>query len=944
MRRLLLLVLALGLLIVGTFLVTFTFSRHRVSEQGYLTSLGDFLFMLDTYRRQSFELPPPPFSESRYEGVMARFRPHTHNEVEDRAVWRLARWGEAAVPFLVAELRPETPRPRQEGAIEALGEIGGGGAVRALGEWLCGLPRQPGPPVRRQVNVAVEALGETGDPAAAAILERCAEPRARADEMPVDIYWEALARSGGGVDRLLAEFEAADVDGVHYMLWEMAATRDPRVARAMAELLRHPVGRIRQRTRDSLDQFMGPAATDPALDVLESERDGYVISAIVRHVVSDSDSRQNPRVVPVLASLLGHPALGDDAVYGLARLGGEEAAAVLRDYARRDPNAVLSQMDFLREDGLAVVGDLLGSGDPSYRRAAIGAALEAYTPAARSLVLPLADDPDERVADDAREALLQLDKVELHSTWAESLPGDLSRQAWYALRPDMFGHDRGVERLWPVLTWVHWAGVVLSALVGLLLVFRVVSLFEPYRFQLFVTFLLVEGFVGDFFFMDQGAEPWQQYQLGTAVHLFLLIGFLCLPRDVAPGELRGRFEVLGGASVWLLVPLLLMVGTPVLALALRRSLSDWGNMRGWLALLVILTALVFEQWLVPWHAFARRARVERIVRGTLSTLVLALLGVALVAHARVLQEGGRDDDAWVALVLMLPMAFILLVHLHSLGFLRTQGTPPRLSPAPGRLLVVQDGESVRIRRKRRRSRLVQVVRVALVLGPAFIAGVIAGGSGKASGMLLAFAAAPLGAALGALVVLGLETPFVIQVRRGFVRSAATLLGASLGRAGWRRRVPRPEVRAGAREKWGALAQDEAVWLTDVVAGGSGEAEAGSPHGADLDLELRLGAEGDRESGLVPVRLRVVNRGSAPVSPAELDDHAGGVSWRARLGAETAPLYLTRQERETLIPPGGRAVLSPRIDVGRGFRDEATLQVTCPAGVSNPVTLPPWGRS
>ena len=150
MRRLLLVVLALGLLIGGTFLVTFTFSRYRVSEQGYLTSLGDFVFMLDTYRRQSFEIPAPAFTDRRYEAVMARFRPHTHNEAEDRAVWRLARWGDAAVPRLVAELRPATPRPRQEGAIEALGAIGGEDAVRALGEWLCGLPRQPGPPVRRR--------------------------------------------------------------------------------------------------------------------------------------------------------------------------------------------------------------------------------------------------------------------------------------------------------------------------------------------------------------------------------------------------------------------------------------------------------------------------------------------------------------------------------------------------------------------------------------------------------------------------------------------------------------------------------------------------------------------------------------------------------------------------------------------------------------------------
>jgi len=435
--------------------------------------------------------------------------------------------------------------------------------------------------------------------------------------------------------------------------------------------------------------------------------------------------------------------------------------------------------------------------------------------------------------------------------------------------------------------------------------------------------------------------------MATAVHLLLLIGFLCLPRDRAPGELRGRFEVLGGASVWLLVPLLLTLGTPVLARALRGSLSDFGNMRGWLWLLAILTALVFEQWLVPWHRFPRRARVERVVRGTLSTFLLALLGVALVAYSDALRITGDEDGATFALLLMLPLGFMLLVHLHTLGFLRRRGRPPDLVPAPGNLRVLQDGESVHIRREEPRRLAVRVLRLALVVGPAIAAGAVAGGSGKASGMLLAFVAAPLGAALGALAVLLLDRPFVIQVRHGWVRSATTLLGASIGRPGWRRRLPQPEVRDRASSHWGGLSEDEASWLLDVVAGGSGAAPAGSPHGAQLSLELRLGPPGDPESGLVPTRLRVINQGSAPVSPADLDDHAGEVSWRALAGSDTVPLYLSREDREGLIPPGGRVVLQPRIDLGpeRPDEDEVVLRVRCPAGVSNEVTFTPQrGRS
>ena len=737
MRRLLLVTLALGLLIVGTIVVSFVSSDYRVSGQGFFTSLGDFVFMVDTYRRQSLELPPPPLDDNRYESVMRRFRPHTHTEVERRGVWRLARWGEAVVPRLTAELGPGTPPPRREGAARALGDIGGGAAAAALGAWLCDLPREPGPPVRRQVHVAVRALGRTRDPAAAAVLVRCAGARVDAGELDASDYQGALARTGGAAERLLAEFQATwDPEGVYRMLWELAETRDARVARALAPLLRHPLGRIRQRTRDALDQSMGPAAIDPVLDLLEGEADGYVVSNAVRHILADRDGRDNPRVVPALAALVAHPALSGDAIYALSRRGGPEAVAVLRAHARVDPHAVLGEMDVIGEEGLPIVGDLLASPDARVRQRALDAVMQIYTPGARPLVAPLRDDPDAHVAREAAQVLLGLDKVELHATWAAALPGDLARQAWLGLRPDVFGHDRGVERLWPVLTWVHGAGVVLSAFLGLVLIFKAVALFEPYRFQLFVTFLLVEGFVGDFFFMDQGAAPWIRYQMATGVHLLLLVGFLCLPRDVAPGELRGRFEALGGASVWLLAPLLLFVGTPILGPALRRSLAEFGNMRSWLWLLVVLTVLVFEQWLVPWHRFPRRARVERALRGALSALVLSLLAFSLLAHSRGLRTAGDEDGAVMALLLVLPLAFMLLVHLHALGFLRRQGRPPELVPAPGGLQVLQDGETVRVRRAGRRSWVGRGLRLALVLGPAAVAGAVSGGSGKATAIIV----------------------------------------------------------------------------------------------------------------------------------------------------------------------------------------------------------------
>ena len=941
MRRLLLVVLALGLLIAGTFLVTFSVSRHRVKGQGYLTSLADFVVMIDSYRRQTFDVPPPPLDDARYAAVMGRFRSTTHSEVEERLVWLLERWGEDVVPRLVSDLGPGVAEPRWEGAARALGEIGSAAAAAALGEALCGMPRDPRPPVRRRVLVLVGALGRTGEPAAAGVLERCAAERVRAGELDASTYRAALGQSGGGAEALLAELRATrDADELSEMLWELAETRDERVARAMAPLLRHPLGRIRQRARDALDQSMGPAAIDPVLDLLVGEEDGYVIAAVVHHLFDDRDARDNPRVVSVLEGLVDHPALGWDAVYALSRLGGPEAVGVLRAHARDDPDAVLEHVDVMGEEGLPIAGDLLASSDPWLRRSAIEEAVSLHAPGARPLVAPFRDDPDEVVARAAEEALLRLDKIALHASWAASLPGDLGRQAWRAFRPDYFGYDRGIERMWPVLTWVHRAGVALSAMLGILLVFKMVALFEPYRFQVFVLFLLAEGFVGDFFFMDHGRHPWLSYQVATGVHLLLLIGFLCLPRDLAPGELRGRFEALGGASVWLLVPLLLTVGTPLLAQALRRSLSDYSNLRAWLWLIVVLVVLVFEQWLVPWHALPRRAGVERAVRGILSATVLGLLALALVEHAGVLRAEGRDDDAVQAGLLVLPLAFILLVHLHTLGVLRRRGTSTRLVPAPGRLRVLQDGESVRIRRERVRPRAVRALRLVVVLAPAVVAGAVAGGSGKATGMVLAFVAGPLGAALGALTVLLLERPFVLQVRHRWVRGAKTLLGASVGQAGWRRRVPTLEARTRAAPEWSDLGPEEKGWLLDVVGGGSGSAPGGAPRDARLILELRLGPAEDPGSGLVATRLRVTNQGDEPVSPADLDDHARGVAWRARADGDLVPLYMSREEREGRIAPGGRVVLAPRVHLGGRRAEGVVLRVTCPAGVSNEVTLAP----
>jgi hypothetical protein len=209
-------------------------------------------------------------------------------------------------------------------------------------------------------------------------------------------------------------------------------------------------------------------------------------------------------------------------------------------------------------------------------------------------------------------------------------------------------------------------------------------------------------------------------------------------------------------------------------------------------------------------------------------------------------------------------------------------------------------------------------------------------------MVLALLAAPLGAALGALAGLLLEAPVIVQVRRGWVRTARSWLGASIGRAGWRRRLVSQRVGPPARVPMAQLSDAEDAWLLDVAQGGVGE-EVAQPAGPPrLGLELSLEGVTDTASPLMQVALRVTNRGRRPISPAELDDAAGGICWRARANDEDVPIYFSREERERRLMPGGSLVLRPRFDLGRLPRAPVALSVSCRGGASNQVTYEPAG--
>ena len=177
-----------------------------------------------------------------------------------------------------------------------------------------------------------------------------------------------------------------------------------------------------------------------------------------------------------------------------------------------------------------------------------------------------------------------------------------------------------------------------------------VKVIEPYRFDLFAAFLLLEGFAGDFLLLEFGRDPWLLIQAATGCHLALLAGVVLQPRELLPGELAGRFERLMGASMWLLMPLLLVFTTPVLAEALRYAFHSAAWSLTLLALSALVTVLVLEQWALRWSLLPRRAASERRLAALIWVVLTVLLVIAMLDWSDYLWAGGRRDDAVFTLI------------------------------------------------------------------------------------------------------------------------------------------------------------------------------------------------------------------------------------------------------------------------------------------------------
>jgi HEAT repeat protein len=782
LRRTLLGLAVTGSLLIGFFLVYFSVSGFRTTNQSYLTALSDFCFMAESYQRQAFNTPLE-LDDASFAAVTQRLRAGTHWEVRNRAHWTLARWGLDVGPRLLAASERVTDPYQQVGIARALAAIHHPQAATITSTYLARYLDD----LRRFRSDFIDILGETADPESLTILI----PIHQRYGNSLGAVEEAIGRCGGTAYLLAELSKATTPEAIRSLIWPLVYTRDLRGISAVARQLLHPDEKVRVRAFSALGQSTGSEAVAPLLKVLQTTQNEYILSSAINMVLARRGNRGAPGLVPYLAGLIDHPTLSWDARYALARIGGPEAVAVLQAMTTWEkPEVVMEHLDILGETALPLLQQYLQHPEPQVRRQALDTTEALLDPATRPALTPLLNDPDPFLRKRVRQALFELDNLALLRSFTDILPEPAGQTAWRGFRFDMsWGFRQGYREALKTLSLVHWTGLAISGLLGLLLIFNRVRIFESYRFCLFVTFLLAEGLMGNCFFLGRGFNrPEQVFRFATGVLLLLLIGFLFQERERLPGELRSRFERLGGASLWLLTPPLLYYATPLIAAGLRLVLQDFFSFIPYLSMAAIAVVLVIEQWALPWRLFPRRARLERLQGGLLATLMLGLFCWPLLLVLLQRLADGDQNGALFAGVLIAPLIWLLVFHLAHIGLLRPGGRTGTIPPAPGRrFIAIADGDriSVRLRRPRNLKRLMLQCCLVLAVGglTAFRVGQLRGGMG---GLVLTLVAGLLGAALAGFLFEALAPRLLLQLRSGLVRSGLTRFGFTLSAGDWRR--------------------------------------------------------------------------------------------------------------------------------------------------------------
>ena len=917
MRRTLLLLILIPALAIGIFLGAFAVSKLNVPGQSFFVSLSDFVFLNHGTLRAALGRDVPPLTAARYRAVIGRFH-GGHNFVEGEALRWLVGWGEAAVPYLLEELAERRTYPRTRGAIRALGEIGGEAAASALAELLAGLDRNAR---YEQVyyDYAVKALGKmplaTASQALIAAYERYPDNNfvlaeiGRTATPEAIAYLLALAAEGPQPGRRSAD-----------LIWGLAMSRSSAGAQRLIEWMERNEGESARLCRDALDQFMREEALEPLLDAL-ARADNDPQRATLLDLLDGPWVATSPRTLPLLTPLLADPWLGAAARDTLARSGSREAwLAMQPQLPSGNGQAWLADerlFHLFYRFGDVALPELvaqLRTATPREQAAALEMLPRLFLPAARPYLEELRHAPDPQVAAAARTALLRQDKVDLFRSFTLALPAHFGELAWKNFRPNWFfmdfNYEAGFEAVWNVFAWLHLGGLFLSFLLGWALLTNTLRVFESYRFSLFLLFLLAEGFIGDFLF----AEHWPLdaafgYRLAVAIHLLLLTGFLSRERERLPGELRNRFERLGGASLWLLLPLLLVLGTPVYADALRLALRQWSHFQSFCLLLAVLTALVIEQALIPRHRLPRLYGVERCIGFGLSLWLLTHFALAVHRLALLRLAAGDQDGAFLCWLLLAPLPWFLFLHLLALRPREWWSAPPPIAPEPGgRLRLAGVGPEITVHLvpplKLGQRLLRAALKVAFVLAAAATVAVLAGRGNKLDALVLAVFAGIIGAALAGMLLQGLAPRLVLQVRSGYLRYGRPRYGGVVGGSPWQRRPGGP-----TRDGFALLDAAEQSWLQSLQ-GGAASTPPVDP--ATVAVFARPAqATGDPARGLA-VQVGLRNSGANPVTLAALEQASHGRFIAATSDGAPASLCFSSATRHRPIPPGRDATLPARL--------------------------------
>ena len=775
MRRFVLALATLVLLGSLAFVVFFTASKYRVKDQSYFASLSDFVFLIGAGNAKALRLDPPELTDRRYERVMAHARRTAHNHIKESVFRTFERWGAAVEPRLVEEIDLWRSDDRVLAAATVLARSKQPVAIRALEQallthharWL-------------EVRLIYE-LYKIGPEAAPALIDAYHGYLESDLEPPYNLL-DSIGRAGGvGTDFLLAELDKASTKReILDLQWPLAYTKDPRAARRLFELMHHNSLGIRRRSRDSMSQSMGAVAVESAVDFLEQETDDFLKHWVIRHILASRRATKSRRAVDYLATLLVDPVLSGDASYALVRIGNDHANDVLYEHARLEPARWgVRHVEHFGAAGLRIFEDYSRDEDPYIRRRALWKLEERNDFKTAPIFRAALSDPDPKNRREAARLVFQTDLLLL----GESFRVWLSDAYGEEIRGRVHLRGKGTRAAFGALRILHWIGLVVSVILGFLLLIGSLRAFEPFKFALILQFLIVAGVIGDFFLMSDPVA----YRWATTARLVLVLGLLFLRDDPLPGEVRGRIERFSVRSILILAPALLVFGVPSFTHALRHALRDFDFMK-WVALvLFVLTVLLLEQVVLPWHLFRRGSRLERAM-----TLVLSIAVVTIFVAALWLDSPG-GDRATVNALLTLPLVIAIVFHTKSSRLFARSSQPPGLPPAPARFRVVRDRESVivKLRPGRTFRGVPQFIIGALALW--FLAAKLEVAKGGGPALLLLIFTAIFGTVLVWLLAAIVSPSFTIQIRDRAARSANYFLGGVLGRARWHRRLRLPAL-------------------------------------------------------------------------------------------------------------------------------------------------------